>query len=119
MCKAKVLSSELVNSVIAIRKTSDELNKQLSHADKIICDLQHEIEFGKFDVCKGFKKFKQLQCALIERRNIKNEWELIQPLIAYVGNIEKNVDKIHNIIIDKEIKFENRTYFPRVLNNVV
>jgi hypothetical protein len=115
MCVARELSSNLLNTVTTIRKTSEDLNNQLSQIDKLICDIKHEIEFGKFDVFRGYKKFKQLQDTLHERRDIKNEWELIQPLIGYVGNIEKNVDKVHTTIVNKELSFKNRKYKPRVL----
>lgn len=116
MCVARELSSNLLNTVVTIRKTSDDLNKQLSQMDKLICDLEHEIEFGKFDVFRGYKKFKQLQDSLNNRRNIKNEWELIQPLISYIGNIEKNADKVHTTIVNRELSFKNRKYTPRVLD---
>ena len=118
MCMAKTLSLNLVETVNMIREVSRELNEQLSTLDKTIIDLQHEIEFGKFDVFKGYKKLKQLQDVLIERREVKNEWELIQPLIRYTGNLEDKVNEIHNIIIEKESKYEHRQYTPRVLKNI-
>jgi len=119
MCVARELSSNLVTIITTIRKTSDDLNKQLSQMDKLICDLEHEIEFGKFDVFRGYKKIKQLQNSLNERRDIKNEWELIQPLISYIGGIEKNADKVHTTIVNRELSFKNRKYTPRVLNSGV
>lgn len=118
MCMAKTLSLNLVETVNIIREVSRELNEQLSTLDKTIIDLQHEIEFGKFDVFRGYKKLKQLQDVLIERREVKNEWELIQPLIRYTGNLEDKVNEIHNIIIEKESKHEYRQYTPRVLKNI-
>lgn len=115
MCMATTLSFNLLETVTTIRKTSKDLNEQLSTIDKTICDLEHEIMLNKFDVCRGYKKFKQLQDALIERRQIKDEWELIQPLIAYTGTIEKKVNELHNTINERESKYENRKYTPRVL----
>ncbi len=52
------------------------------------------------------------------RRSIKNEWELFQPLITYVDNIEKNVDKIHTKIIARESQLKNRKYAPRILKDM-
>lgn len=115
MCMATTLSSDLLEVVTTIRKTSKELNEKMSIIDKTICDLQHEIEFGKFDVCRGYKKFRQLQDILIERRKIKDELELLHPLIAYVGTIESSVSKVHTTVINKENSFKNRKYTPRIL----
>lgn len=50
MCMAKTLSLNLVETVNIIREVSRKLNEQLSTLDKTIIDLQHEIEFGKFQV---------------------------------------------------------------------
>ncbi len=119
MCVARELSTNLRDTVISIRKTSEELNNQLSQIDKLINDIQHEIEFGKYDVFRGYKKFKQLQNAYCERRNIKNEWELIQPLISYTGNIERNIDKVHSEVVNKELSYKNRKYTPRIKNQIV
>jgi len=119
MCVARELSTSLRDTVISIRKTAEELNQQLSQIDKIINDLKHEIEFNKYDVFRGFNKFIELQNALRQRRIIKNEWELIQPLIDYTGNIEKNIDKVHTEVVNKELSYQNRKYKPRVLKSVV
>lgn len=118
MCMASELSSDLQDIINIIRKTGDVLKLELSQSDKTICDLQHEIEFGKFDVFKGYNKLKQLQETLQIRRSIKNEWELFQPLITYVDNIEKNVDKIHTKIIARESQLKNRKYAPRILKDM-
>lgn len=115
MCIAIELSSDLRDTVNTIRKTNNELNKELSQIDKLITDIKHEIEFGKFDVFRGYKKFKQLQEALHKRRIIKDEVELIEPLIRYTGSIEKSVDKVYTAVVNKELNFKNRKYTPRVL----
>jgi len=117
MCVARDLSSNLIDVVTTIRKTSEDLNNQLSHIDKLITDIKHEIEFGKYDVFRGYKKFKQLQDALHERRIIKDECELLHPLISYIGNIEKSVDKVHTTVVNKELSYKNRKYTPRVLKS--
>ena len=118
MCVARELSSNLRDTVNIIRKTNDDLYKQLSQIDKLIIDLKHEIEFGKFDVFRGYKKFKQLQEALQQRRIIKDEVELIEPLIRYTGSIEKSVDKVYTAVVNKELGYKNRKYTPRVLKSV-
>lgn len=117
MCVAGDLSFNLRETVNTIRKTSEDLKKQMSEADKLVCDLQHEIEFNKFDVCKGYKKLKQLQDALQQRRIIKNEFELLQPLITYTKGIEGKINKLYDTIIYREVGVKNRKYRPRVLKN--
>lgn len=117
MCKAKELSSNLLENISVIKETHQELSKQLSYTDKIITDLQHEIELGRFDVVRGYKKLKQLQDTLIERRKIKNEHELIQPLIAYINSIETKINELHETITYREERIVDRKYRPRVLKD--
>lgn len=53
------------------------LSSQLSAVDKQIVDIYHYIEVTSFNACQGYKLCKQLQEALIARRQIKNEMAII------------------------------------------
>lgn len=50
-----------------------ELLEKLSEVDKEIVDVQHYIEFGKFNCYQGWMCFKMLQNMLRQRRKFKNE----------------------------------------------
>jgi hypothetical protein len=105
-----------VSSITFIDRFKEE--PSMSYYDKLVTDLQHKIEFGKFNVCDGYKVMKQLQEALQERRKVKDERELLEPLIRYTGTLEKKVEAIHNDISDHESRMENRKYRPRVLQAI-
>ncbi len=75
------------------------------------------IELGSFDAAKGSQLLKQLKKARQDRRKIKNDLELLEPIkefISYVKPTEKNIGqsigKLRNVIN----VHEHRTYRMRV-----
>ena len=54
-----------------------ELALRQSEADKVVSDIYHYIETTNLNACQGYKAYKKLQAALIERRRIKNEQEVV------------------------------------------
>lgn len=54
-----------------------ELSTKLSDVDKEITDIEHYIEFGKFNCYQGWLCFKMLQNLLQQRRQYKNEMQVI------------------------------------------
>ena len=54
-----------------------ELSTKLSDVDKEISDIEHYIEFGKFNCYQGWLCFKMLQNLLQQRRQYKNEMQII------------------------------------------
>lgn len=87
-----------------------ELLSKLSDIDKQVVDIEHYIEFGKFNACQGFMAFKMLQNALRQRREYKNEIEMlvqVEECQLNVMAIAKFANKISDI--------ENKVYSPRVL----
>ena len=87
-----------------------ELLSKLSDIDKQIVDIQHYIEFGKFNACQGYMAFKMLQNALRQRREYKNEIEML----AQVEECQLNVAAIA-AFANKISGIESKVYSPRVL----
>lgn len=55
-----------------------QLSAKLSQADKTISGIYHYIEVSNLNACQGYKAYKKLQSALIARRRIKNEIQVIR-----------------------------------------
>lgn len=66
-----------INTIKDVLSGSDmrvsELTEKLSEVDREIVDVQHYIEFGKFNAYQGWMCFKMLQNMLQQRRKYKNE----------------------------------------------
>lgn len=88
----------------------DELTEALSEVDKEISDINHYIEFGKFNAYQGYLAFDMLKQRLMKRRKIKNELTVLFQL----GECKITSDKLENI--QRAIsELDNRKYQPRVL----
>lgn len=90
-----------------------ELLSKLSDIDKQVVDIEHYIEFGKFNACQGFMAFKMLQNALQQRREYKNEIEML----SQVEECRLNVTAIATFA-SKIAGIENKVYTPRVLSEL-
>ena len=70
-----------INTIMDVMSGSDarqqELNGKLSEIDKEIVDVEHYIEFGKFNAYQGWMCFKMLQNLLKQRRKYKNEMQVL------------------------------------------
>lgn len=85
-----------------------ELSTKLSDVDKEITDVQHYIEFGKFNCYQGWLCFKMLQNLLQQRRQYKNEMQLI----TRMKECKISGDSVKTLFEGvKEI--QNRLYTPR------
>ena len=107
----KVKDIAKVLSHAQTRKT--ELLSKLSDIDKQVVDIEHYIEFGKFNACQGFMAFKMLQNALRQRREYKNEIEML----SQVEECRLNVTAIATFA-SKISGIENKVYNPRVLSEL-
>ena len=107
----------MLQSVVAIiggvDERFDELCDKLSEVDKKIVDIEHYIEFGKFNCYQGWICFKILQNLLQQRRQYKNEMEVINKIRCC--KIEsKEVDILKASI--EQIKFKK--YTPRAFKEL-
>lgn len=101
---------DIANVLSHAQTRKNELLSKLSDIDKQVVDMEHYIEFGKFNAYQGYMAFKMLQNALRQRREYKNEIEMLSQVEECQVNvmaIVKFANKISNI--------ESKTYSPRVL----
>lgn len=101
-----------VNTIIDVLSGSDarkqELTVKLSEVDKEIVDIQHYIEFGKFNCCQGWMCFKMLQNTLQQRRKYKNEIAVLN-LIKQCKFDKSSLEDLSTTIAD----IRNKCYRPR------
>lgn len=103
-----------INAVIDIIANSDtkqeELNRKLSNVDKKIVDVEHYIEFGKFNAYQGWMCFKMMQNLLRERRRYKNEIQAINLVKQY------HFDNNSLVKLSKTIsEIQHKRYTPRAI----
>ncbi len=86
----------------------NELNEKLSGISKEIVDIEHYIEFGKFNAYQGWMCFKMLQNLLKQRRKIKNE----QQVLGLIKQCRINGDSIA-ALAQTVSDIQNKCYTPR------
>ena len=79
-----------------------KLNHELSVADQKITDIYHYIEFHPLNACQGYKMAKLLQDTLKERREIKNELDILGQIYGF------NLKSIANGKLKKHLKLNRR-----------
>lgn len=101
-----------INTILDVMSNSDvrqqEINSQLSNVDKEIVDIEHYIEFGKFNAYQGWVCFKMLQNLLKQRRKYKNEMQVLN-LIKQHGFDRDSLTTLAQTISD----IQNKCYTPR------
>ena len=68
-----------------ITKQFEANYKLIGELDKQLCDLQHEIEFTPFDVQRGYKLAKQVQDLRRQRREAKDDNEVLYRMQEYLN----------------------------------
>lgn len=100
--------NEIVGAVNGIKNRNNELNDKLSNVDKEIVDIEHYIEFGNFNAYQGWVCFKILQNMLRQRRNYKNELEVLKLIKdSGLGSTASNLST-------KISESQNKSYSARV-----
>ena len=85
----------------------------MSQIDQEITDIQHYIEFNKFDAAQGYMAYKLLHDKLIKRRAIKDDMAKFQMLC------DSKLSDIFDGTFDNKLEELNkRTYHPRVLKEL-
>lgn len=94
-------------------KRREELSTELSEIDQEINDINHYIEFGKFNAYQGWLAFNMLRVRLKKRRKIKDELGILVKL----GECKVNSAMMRDI--KSEIgNLGKREYHPRRLNEL-
>lgn len=103
-------------------ETNEEALKKI---DQEIQDIMHVIELNNFSASKGYILAKELKKARQERRRIKDELELLEPIKSFLGYqkpTEKNIGKTIGDVRNVQNVHRARTYKMRVredLQNLV
>lgn len=101
-----------INTIMDVMSGADarqqELNSKLSEVDKEIVDVEHYIEFGKFNAYQGWMCFKMLQNLLKQRRKYKNEMQALN-LIRQCRFDRNSLTALAQTISD----IQNKCYTPR------
>lgn len=111
--KSTELFAELESLSSDLKERKERLILALSEADKKKTDIEHYIEFYTFNASKGYKVAKMLQDCLQERRDIKDEIEMIDNILRMnIGFIGKGKG---SLVLEVS---KNKKYTPRVLKEL-
>ena len=108
----KSLLSQLEKDTKEIQAYKDSLISSLSKSDQKITDIYHYIEFYPLNACQGYKMSKLLQDTLKERREIKDELDILGKVYGY------NIKTISNGKLKTIPKESQKKYKPRVLKEL-
>ena len=99
-----------------IEKEYKNTKHKQSILDKLIVDLEHEIEFDKMDAIDMSKKIKEMRAVLKLRRKYKNNMEYFTEIRKSINPMQvgKSLVSWDNI----RIKQENKKYTHRVNEEV-
>lgn len=109
--------TSMLDSLQYVPKRYKILIENLNIAQGRITDLEHDIENTKFDIQKGYKYAKQLKDLRTERRQMKNEIEMLESLNTFIINnkkLEIDLFKIKTSMLKIKEKQEFWVYVPRV-----
>ena len=98
---------KLIEKVETINKEFEESRKGLSNADLEIADITHAIEFGDFDIVRGYHLAKILKNTCENRRIIKNKYE---ETISIKHKLDKAINEIASITDKKNNKQKVYTF---------
>lgn len=100
----------------------EQLEKDLKQLDMETQDLLHLMELKNLNLHLGFKAYKDLQRVRQERRKVKNEMELLEPILElnkYPGKpVEKVLNKHLGEVRKVVLRHQGRTYTMRVRSDL-
>ena len=99
-----------------IREYREQLNSELSKAEKTLCDLLHFVEFFDPDECQAKGIMDQIKETREYRRDVKNELFRIDQFRAAIGN-NNNAGRV-NDAVRLIRKSEKAGYRPRILSDL-
>ena len=96
------------NFMSNLEKEEDNLSEKLSEIDMVLQDLMHYAEFNNLNAADGYKTYKMIHNARLQRREIKNQLEVLWYAMEMT---EESMVKAENRIESQEKK----RYSPRAL----
>lgn len=93
--------------------------EQVGEMDKLVCDIEHDIELGKHNASELLKLARKLRDAKRTRRRHKDVVEELRPVVAFLDDPQNKrvIDRMHQLLGDMrkvEAYHEKRFYTPRV-----
>jgi ribonuclease BN (tRNA processing enzyme) len=108
----------LLRSIIFDTTKAYENNKiSIELCEKEIIDIEHVIELTTFNASRGYALSKEIKDVRIRRRELKDQNELLSPLVEIVNRLKSFQNDLNKAIGDiRRIKqkHENRSYKMRV-----
>jgi len=99
------LYDDIEQTIITVRNAIRDLperykanHDEIGKLDQETQDLLHLAEFKDLDVRRGFRMYKELQKVRKRRRELKNENELIAPVIDIFKEYSKRLDELNRAI---------------------
>ena len=102
-------------------KRTEELNNRLSVLDCKMLDLEHVIELYDFNAAQNSTLLTLTKNVLRERREVKDEMELLKPFRSKEMNLERGhgAHKHIKTVLRKNANEQNqRTYKVRIMNEI-
>lgn len=104
---------ELNGLAYEVNERKKQLVSELKMVEERQQDILHYIEFCSLNACQGYKIYKQLKDVRRERRQIKNELEVVQFILD-----KKITDTVSQEATDLIANIQKRQYEPRVLKEL-
>ena len=111
---------DLLNFVTTTKNKKDKLFAEVGDYDKMLGDLDHELELKAMNGAKMLKWAKERKDILLERRKKKDELYILGELEKKFPNMNALYGQIKGIINEHkrlEDNLENRFYRPRILTD--
>lgn len=100
----------------------EQLEKDLKQLDMETQDLLHLIELKNLNLHRGFMTYKDLQRVRQERRKVKDEMEMLEPILElnkYAGKpVEKHLNKHLGEVRKVALSQQGRSYRMRVRDDL-
>ncbi|WP_311078071.1 hypothetical protein [Paenibacillus polymyxa] len=94
----------IAQTIDDISNNYEKLKRLISEYDIRVSQIYHEIETKNLNASEGFKKYKELQFVLRERRVVKHEFSSMRALLVSF-DIEATKSKIHKTLKNSQ-KYE-------------
>lgn len=118
----KVHINQLQELVEDFNEQWELMKREMSRVDRAISDIHHFIEISPgLNAAEGYKAYKDLKDLLELRREVKNNWQQMQPFKAMLDKSNINWNRLNQIsnniqdIIDRNDS--DRIYRTRILKN--
>ena len=121
MCKTIESANQLLELVNSFDTRKKLLEKRLSELDKCQVDLLHMIESeDSLNVVRGYDLCKAIKDIRVERRQVKNELQILDVFVPKIVPIKNNllitVNKAKEMETKSNYISNNKFYKPRQIN---